>query len=989
MMSLLKHILTLSFLVRILAMVSLAMSLFGPGTLSRVFAACTVTGTVYRDYNANGMQDPQEPGVEDITVTAHSETGPVGSDVTAVNGTYTITIGAVVPNGDEIRIEFSDIPPYLRTGPFGGQSATTVTFITCTGAVGGIDLGTANPGEYCDSPNPNMGTTCFVPGDPSLSPNEPALVTYPYTAGGGSGGPWNTPADTPEVFADEVGAVYGLAYQRSTNSYFMSAYLKRHVGFGPGGPGAIYQLDRNTGTVSQFTTVAGVGALPGRPVEDNLGEGYLRDRSAFTEISKMSLGELDISQDDTTLYTVNLNTKALVEITIASGATSNFGIPNPGCTNGQFRPFGLGIYDFIVYVGGVCDASGAAGTAANLEAHIYAFNPNTNNFSGPVLSFALDYPRRCADTAFSATCLGGTRNADWQPWEDLWPGALGQDPLVNPQPILADIEFDNGNMILGFRDRFGDQTGNEALGMLAGDNTLYFSITAGDILRACGSPQTGWTLETGAQCGGIQTAGNVAPYDAQGPGNGEYYFEDQNDPALNNRHDEIIMGGIYQLPGSPDVAAVSFDPAPDDSMLFDAGVIWLSNAAGTRSRSYLLYEGNLGAPNVFGKANGLGSLEATCGPAPLEIGNRVWEDLDLNGRQDPNEVKLVGVTLQLWMDIDNDGTVDMLVGETTTDANGEYYFNEGTVFVANPALPKYPFTFYDIDGDGVRDAFEPAGIMPNSTYEVRVTGGANYGAAGILSQYFATTLNTGALASTLSENTLAKPASQAGSTFSTDMRDSDGIVPAPAALVDTTNFPRNVVVTGDFGENDHTWDFGFALEPPTTIGGIIVLPRGSLQVGASISKSVNPPFALPGDTVTWTITVNNPNSTPLTNVSVTDNMPNEVEIISVSATSGNVSFSGQTVTFNQATMAPGASATITVVTRVRGNVTTPFDINNLATLTATELPNPLTASANVISAGELPGTGESPWSRWRAPILALAAGVFVLTGVWVWRRARR
>ena len=68
-------------------------------------------------------------------------------------------------------------------------------------------------------------------------------------AGGGAGGPWNTPADTPEVFADEVGAVYGLAYQRSTNSYFMSSYLKRHVGFGPGGPGAIYQLDRNTGAV--------------------------------------------------------------------------------------------------------------------------------------------------------------------------------------------------------------------------------------------------------------------------------------------------------------------------------------------------------------------------------------------------------------------------------------------------------------------------------------------------------------------------------------------------------------------------------------------------------------------------------------------------------------------------------------------------------------------------------------------------------------------
>jgi hypothetical protein len=95
------------------------------------------------------------------------------------------------------------------------------------------------------------------------------------------------------------------------------------------------------------------------------------------------------------------------------------------------------------------------------------------------------------------------------------------------------------------------------------------------------------------------------------------------------------------------------------------------------------------------------------------------------------------------------------------------------------------------------------------------------------------------------------------------------------------------------------------------------------------------------------------------------------------------------VTFNQATMDPGASVTITVVTRVRANASVPFNISNLATLTATELPNPLTASANVVSVGELPGTGESPWSRWRLPILALIGGIFVLTGVWGWRRARR
>jgi uncharacterized repeat protein (TIGR01451 family) len=252
-----------------------------------------------------------------------------------------------------------------------------------------------------------------------------------------------------------------------------------------------------------------------------------------------------------------------------------------------------------------------------------------------------------------------------------------------------------------------------------------------------------------------------------------------------------------------------------------------------------------------------------------------------------------------------------------------------------------------------------------------VLGGTNYGAGGILEQYFATTLNQGGVPS--------------------DMRDSDGLNPSPQTRVDTTNFPRALVNTGEFGENDHTWDFGFSLivppqqQTPQPGGGD---DDEGTPVSASITKSVNPPFAMPGDTVTWTITVTNPNNFPLTNVSVTDNMPSEVEIRSVSASSGNVSFSGQTVTFTQGTMAAGASATINVVTRVRPNVNVPFTISNGATLTSAEV-GPLFASAELVSAGELPGTGESPWSRWRIPIFALAGGVIVLAGYWLLRRARR
>ena len=54
--------------------------------------------------------------------------------------------------------------------------------------------------------------------------------------------------------------------------------------------------------------------------------------------------------------------------------------------------------------------------------------------------------------------------------------------------------------------------------------------------------------------------------------------------------------------------------------------------------------------------------------------------------------------------------------------------------------------------------------------------------------------------------------------------------------------------------------------------GVITTPDGLLQ--PTIDKTVNPSFAIPGQTVTWTITVRNPNTEDsLGGVLVTDNMP--------------------------------------------------------------------------------------------------------------------
>jgi hypothetical protein len=75
---------------------------------------------------------------------------------------------------------------------------------------------------------------------------------------------------------------------------------------------------------------------------------------------------------------------------------------------------------------------------------------------------------------------------------------------------------------------------------------------------------------------------------------------------------------------------------------------------------------NLG---VFAKFNGLGSLEALTNNEDVEIGDRVWEDTNGNGIQDPGEPGIAGVALSL---LDFNGNA---VGQTSTDGNGIYNFS--------------------------------------------------------------------------------------------------------------------------------------------------------------------------------------------------------------------------------------------------------------------------------------------------------------------------
>jgi len=165
-------------------------------------------------------------------------------------------------------------------------------------------------------------------------------------------------------------------------------------------------------------------------------------------------------------------------------------------------------------------------------------------------------------------------------------------------------------------------------------------------------------------------------------------------------------------------------------------------------------------------------------------------------------------------------------------------------------------------------------------------------------------------------------------------------------------------------------------------------PGTQTPPNTSINKTVNPPFAGPGETVTWTITAGNPGPQTLTNVRVVDTLPAQFEVLSVSTTLGTGSVNGQTVTVDIPTLAVNANAVITVRSRIRASAQPPYLLENNACMTSAQVSAAACAKATVSSAAGLPATGESPWSALRMPML-LGAGLLLVTAFALLKRPTR
>ncbi len=886
-------------------------------------ASGAIAGSIFQDYNANGLRDVGTPssavddGVRGVTVSAIDASGAVvATTVSAANGLYTLSSPALtaLASGTALRIEFTALPKRFEPAPFGPQSDTTVQFVTTTAqGLSNVNVGLLIPANFCQN-NPGVVTNCYIKGDQVTAPDdvEPVLVSVNYDATGNFRA---KPALAAQIkttaIARQVGTTYGLGYQRSSRSLFASAYLKRRAGFGPGGAGMIYRIAAD-GTVTQWLDVAQLlspadpalitGPIPARTYAGPQAKVDIGIRSI---ISKRSFGDMDISEDDTKLYIVNLFTRELFEIPVgpdgsaptAAGQIKRYAIPAPNpdpvnCAADDVRPFGLGELNGAVYIGTVCSAEstpsepwndtffGAAGAGRynTPEAWRAATGVGTVQFGGAgppvprgiyrdldysntwtsgetftdtngnkfwdsgdpsklhayvqmlpagggaigtesVHDYGLQYPRDClvasnpqriddSGTLNGRTvrCRGGNY-AEWRAWAD-------EASSANPEPLLSDIAFDHGDMIIGMRDRWTDRNPG---------------FSGGDILRSAGNDPlepTSWTQESNGTVG-TRTSGGVN--NGEGPNNGEFYFRDNFLGKASGTyipagiHSEISGGGLAQVAGFNDVMVSSYDsldeqtdpiitPPPAESGLVNSGgLIRLSNLDGTKVAAVNIYDdrdpfdASLVGSN-FGKANGIGSVESMCDAAPIEVGNRVWLDTNKNGVQDAGEAALGGVTVRLY-DENN-----QLIATVITDANGNYIFS--SYIGTNTTSLKYNLGGFGTDGipntaDDV-PGLKPSDSRVSHSYTIRLDNSADYATGGALATLGVTVPSA---------------------TQASRINDSNGVATLNPVGSPAGSFPVATFSTAGAERNNHTYDFGFTPAPTAiALSGLTAGREGTAMV---------------------------------------------------------------------------------------------------------------------------------------------------------------
>ena len=316
--------------------------------------------------------------------------------------------------------------------------------------------------DSCQGGNPYLAVTQFVPmtdgsgnayGQAWLK-GQAAVVALNDTVGDDLALHHNL------AYQDQVGAVFGVAMDLTRDRIYLGAYTKRLAGYGPLGPGGIYQVDLARGTVLPWA------ALPAGRDSHRFNQGF--DQAAANSVGVTALGDLELTTAGDQLFAVNLSDGYVYRFAVPSGRL--LGAFPHGAAGLDWaedaRPFALAWKEGWLFHG-VVDSRTRDAQATNnpaprpLAAYVYRSRPDGSEMT-EVLRVDLDYGRQPV----------------WNPW----PRVVDDGQTID-QPMLVDIEFrEDGDLVLGLRDRQADSRvliaagGDMVLTMKAGERYVPLTV---------------------------------------------------------------------------------------------------------------------------------------------------------------------------------------------------------------------------------------------------------------------------------------------------------------------------------------------------------------------------------------------------------------------------------------------------------------------------------------------------------------------------------
>ncbi|MFZ1388474.1 MAG: SdrD B-like domain-containing protein [Thiolinea sp.] len=602
-------------------------------------AHADISGKVFRDFNSNGVFDSStsfnEIGLAGVSIKAFNAAGTqVGATASSgADGSYTLTgLSAAA----DYRVEFSWSSPWLYSSVAGGSS---VQFVK--DGASNVNFALANPAEYTSSADPYLAIPQFINGayNATGTSSKAGLVVVPFSATSPDGST-QTPAPITKATAGQIGATWGVALQRSQQTLYTSAVIRRFAGLGPLGTGGIYKVDMSSASTAatgslNYIDLASLGIPTGADPRDGSSCNSVatdvilpaHDILAAKQTAVSGIGGLSMDNEHERLWLVNMADRKLYALQNVNPTTTpkaadvlgGYAIALPtgfACTNGELRPWAVKYRQGQVYVGAVCDAS--TGLAADLAGYVLRFDPNN-----AVAGFAVEHK-------FNFTADRNTSGTAWAAW---------RSDELRQSPVLSAIEFDiDGSLMLGITDRFGLMIGPANYNSLDCADTTQNSFTSqGDILRFCKNGSS--YLQDGVAGCSTVIPSTVKTHD-------EYYWGEHGPVSGTNANfNEAAAGGLAFIAGSNLLMSTGIDPKSTDQ----SGIYWLNNETGADVHRYFIYTSVIagGPPPNMAKTAGVGDIEIISAASPVEVGNRVWKDTDADGIQDADELGIDNVDVVL------------------------------------------------------------------------------------------------------------------------------------------------------------------------------------------------------------------------------------------------------------------------------------------------------------------------------------------------------